>query len=299
MNQQLPARKPEWLRTRMNSGEESMRVTRMLRSLSLHTVCEEAKCPNRGECFGRRTATFMILGNRCTRNCTFCTVTKEPPCAVDPLEPRHVAEAVRKLALMHVVITSVTRDDLPDGGAGQFADVIRAVRTEYPAGAAPVIEVLIPDFRGSESALSAVVGAAPDIVNHNVETVPRLYPEARPMAVYERSLELLARVKRTAPGIYTKSGIMVGLGETHAEVLGTLRDLRAAGCDMVTIGQYLAPSRAHHPVAAYVTPEEFDRYRREAEDMGFLLAVSGPLVRSSYRAGEAFRRAVEKGPGAR
>lgn len=294
MNQQLPARKPEWLRARINSSPESMQVIRMLRTLSLHTVCEEAKCPNRGECFGKRTATFMILGNHCTRNCTFCTVTKEPPCAVDPREPQHVAEAVGELGLRHVVVTSVTRDDLPDGGARQFAEVIRAIKAESPAGA-PVIEVLIPDFQGNRDALLTVVDAAPDIINHNIETVPRLYREVRPLAGYERSLELLARVRQASPGIYTKSGIMVGLGESHEEVLQTLRDLREAGCDMVTIGQYLAPSKAHHPVAAYITPGEFDRYRREAEDMGFLLVASAPLVRSSYMAGESFRRVSRKG----
>jgi len=288
MDQPILSHKPEWLRVRINASEESAQVVRMLRELSLHTVCEEANCPNRGECFRRRTATFMILGNHCTRNCTFCTVTKELPCAVDPEEPRHVAEAVRELNLKHVVITSVTRDDLPDGGAGHFADVIRAIRGGSPGGA-PVIEVLIPDFKGSMEALAAVMEAAPDIINHNIETVPRLYPEVRPMAVYRRSLELLARVKRSASGIYTKSGIMVGLGETHAEVLDTLRDLRGAGCDILTIGQYLAPSRAHHPVVAYVTPEEFTQYKEEAEGLGFLFVASAPLVRSSYMAEEAFR----------
>lgn len=294
MDQQLPARKPEWLRAKINSSPESMQVIRMLRTLSLHTVCEEANCPNRGECFRKRTATFMILGNHCTRNCTFCTVTKELPCAVDPCEPQHVAAAVKELKLRHVVITSVTRDDLPDGGAQHFADVIRSIKAEFPVDA-PVIEVLIPDFQGSKAALFTVIDAAPDIINHNVETVPRLYQEVRPLAGYERSLELLARVKQAAPEIYTKSGIMVGLGETHEEVLHTLRDLREAGCDILTIGQYLAPSKAHHPVVAYITPEEFARYKQEAEEMGFLLVASAPLVRSSYMAEEAFKHIRRKG----
>lgn len=294
MDQQLPARKPEWLRVRISSDPESTQVVRMLRTLSLHTVCEEANCPNRGECFRKRTATFMILGNHCTRNCTFCTVTKELPRAVDPNEPQHVAMAVKELNLRHVVITSVTRDDLPDGGARHFAEVIRAVKAAFPVDT-PVIEVLIPDFQGSEAALSTVIEAAPDIINHNVETVPRLYQEVRPLAVYGRSLELIARVKQAAPTIYTKSGMMVGLGETQAEVLATLRDLRTAGCDMVTIGQYLAPSKAHHPVMAYIRPEEFAWYKQEAENMGFLLVASAPLVRSSYMAEEAFRRIRPKG----
>ncbi len=287
MDRNSYTRKPEWLRIKIGSNPESNRVLRTLRTLSLHTVCEEANCPNRGECFRKRTATFMILGNNCTRNCTFCTVSKGSLCAVDADEPKHVAEAVRELALKHAVITSVTRDDLPDGGAEHFAAVIRAIKNEFKSRA-PVIEVLVPDFQGSEAALSTVIDAAPDIINHNVETIPRLYPEVRPLAGYNRSLELLLRVKKAAPKIYTKSGLMVGLGETHEEVLGALSDLRENGCDILTLGQYLAPSKKHHPVAAYVTPEEFARYKREAEEMGFLLVASGPLVRSSYMAEESF-----------
>ncbi len=286
MEQTTPLRKPEWLRVRSNTGEENRKVVEMLRGLSLHTVCEEANCPNCGECFQKRTATFMILGNNCTRNCTFCTVTKDRPVCVDPQEPRHVAAAVKELGLKHVVITSVTRDDLPDGGAGHFADVIRAIQDAFAEP--PVIEVLIPDFQGDKAALSTVIAASPHIINHNVETAPRLYPEVRPMAVYGRSLELLARVKREAPHIYTKSGVMVGLGETHEEVVAVMKDLREVGCDILTIGQYLAPSKLHHPVVAYVTPEEFAAYRQEAEALGFLYAASAPLVRSSYMAGEAF-----------
>jgi len=286
MDSKSVSRKPDWLRVRSPLNEDGLPVVRLLRQLSLHTVCEEAGCPNRGECFAKRTATFMILGNHCTRNCTFCTVTKEAPCAVDPDEPRRVADAVRELGLRHAVVTSVTRDDLPDGGAEQFAQVIRAIKS---GDGAPVVEVLIPDFQGNWDALVAVIEAGPDILNHNIETVPRLYPEVRPMADYARSLELIARAKKALAGGYTKSGIMVGLGETHSEVLETLRDLRRAGCDILTIGQYLAPSKAHHPVVEYVTPDEFERYRREAEEMGFLFVASAPLVRSSYMAAEAFQ----------
>ncbi len=289
MEERQPLRKPEWLRVKSNASEENMKVVKMLRGLELHTVCEEAHCPNCGECFRKRTATFMILGNYCTRNCTFCTVTKGSPARVDPQEPAHVAAAIRELGLRHVVVTSVTRDDLADGGANHFAEVIRAIKRTSSDGP-PVIEVLIPDFRGDVQALNAVIEAGPNIINHNVETVPRLYPEVRPMAIYERSLELLAGVKRTAPYIYTKSGIMLGLGETRPEVLEVMRDLRKSGCDILTIGQYLAPSKAHHPVVEYITPDEFAAYKREAEAMGFLYAASAPLVRSSYMAGEAFEQ---------
>ena len=287
MEPTMPLRKPEWLRVRSNIGEENRKVIGLLRELSLHTVCEEAHCPNCGECFKKRTATFMILGNNCTRNCTFCTVAKAAPTCVDKEEPVRVAEAVKKLGLRHVVVTSVTRDDLPDGGASHFADVIRAIQTAF-SGNPPVIEVLIPDFQGDPAALSAVIAAKPDIINHNVETVPRLYGEVRPMAIYERSLELLSRVKREAPAIYTKSGVMLGLGETHEEIVALMQDLRNVGCDLLTIGQYLAPSKQHHPVVAYIAPEEFEAYRKEAQALGFLHAASAPLVRSSYMAGEAF-----------
>ncbi len=294
MEQTTPLKKPDWLRVRSNTGEENRKVVEMLRGLSLHTVCEEANCPNCGECFHKRTATFMILGNNCTRNCTFCTVTKGRPVPVDPEEPKHVAAAVKELGLKHVVITSVTRDDLPDGGAGHFANVIRAIKDAFLQNP-PIIEVLIPDFKGDEAALSTVVAARPHIINHNVETAPRLYPEVRPMAVYERSLELLARAKKEAPEIYTKSGVMVGLGEAHGEVIAVMKDLREIGCDILTIGQYLAPSKLHHPVVAYVAPEEFAAYKQEAEALGFLYAASAPLVRSSYMAGEAFEAIRQKG----
>jgi lipoic acid synthetase len=277
-------RKPDWLKIRIADGPQLQQVSAMLRKLNLHTVCEEANCPNRFECFGKLTATFMILGRECTRNCTFCNVSKGRPMAVDAQEPFHLAQAVKELALKHVVITSVTRDDLSDGGAGHFASVVAAVRNVSPD---TTIEVLIPDFQGSMAALTAVVEAGPEVINHNVETIKRLYPEVRPMADYNRSLELIKRVKETASGIYAKSGFMVGLGEKPAEVEELLADLRRAGCDIVTIGQYLAPSKKHHPVMEYVTPETFAAYKRQAEGMGFSHVASSPLVRSSYHANEA------------
>ncbi len=279
-------KKPEWLKVKSSIGEENLKIMRLMRDLELHTVCEEADCPNRGECFKKGTATFMILGKNCTRGCTFCAVSKCPPEPVDPDEPKRIAHAVKKLRLSHVVVTSVTRDDLPDGGASHFAHVIDAIKkTDGPI---PVIEVLIPDLQGSEDALQAIINAKPDIINHNVETVPRLYPEVRPQADYIRSLNLIRTVKQNAPRIMTKSGIMLGLGETHDEVLNVLRDLQNSGCDILTIGQYLAPSRQHHPVVAYIHPDEFAAYKKEAEEMGFLYVASGPLIRSSYGAGDAY-----------
>ena len=280
-------RKPDWLKVKSNTGEENMKVVQLLRSLNLHTVCEEADCPNCGECFKKRTATFMILGRNCTRNCTFCTVTKDIPEPVDPAEPQHIAKAVQKLGLRHVVITSVTRDDLPDGGAFHFARVIQEIQEELKENK-PVIEVLIPDFRGDTEALQTVIDANPDIMNHNIETVPRLYSEVRPQAVYIRSLELLQKVKRAAPNITTKSGIMLGLGETREEVFDVFNDLRNSQCDILTIGQYLAPSRQHHPVIEYIHPDVFEEYRKAAEETGFLYVASGPLVRSSYMADQAY-----------
>lgn len=280
--------KPDWLRVRVKSGRRPEEVFEMLGRLSLSTVCEEAACPNLMECFGRRTATFMISGKACTRNCTFCNVSKGKPEPIDSLEPRHVAEAVKELNLKHVVITSVTRDDLPDGGAGHFAGVIAEIRKLCEKVA---IEVLIPDFKGSTEALNMVVEAEPDIINHNVETVPRLYDEVRPMAEYRRSLMLLAKVKKMNGDIYTKSGIMLGLGETDDEVLKVMRDLRWVGCDFLTIGQYLAPSVNHHPVVEYITPQIFELYREIAVEMGFKHVASAPLVRSSYLAGRALARA--------
>ena len=257
----------------------------MLKKLNLNTVCQEANCPNLMECFSNKTATFMILGRECTRNCTFCTVSKNSPMTVDDQEPSNVAEGVKKLGLKHVVITSVTRDDLPDGGANHFVEVIKAVRETSPNTA---IEVLIPDFKGDKDALMKVVDAKPKVINHNIETIKRLYPEVRAMAEYERSLELLKMVKEMDPSIFSKSGLMVGLGETKEEVFELLADLRKHECDIVTIGQYLAPSKKHHPVIEYVTPEVFEIYKKKAEELGFQFVASGPLVRSSYHAGEAF-----------
>ena len=276
--------KPDWLVKRLPYGENRKMITEMLRGLKLHTVCEQANCPNIGECFCNKTATFMIMGNQCTRNCTFCQVSKGVPMAVDTQEPQHLAQAVKKLALKHVVVTSVTRDDLPDGGAEHFANVINAVRNTCPH---TTIEVLIPDFQGSMAALQMVIDAKPTVINHNIETIEWLYPTVRPMADYKRSLTLLKRVKDRDPSIKTKSGIMVGLGETFDEVIQVMRDLRAADCEFLTIGQYLAPSEKHHPVVEYIHPDVFIEYKTEAETLGFTYVASGPFVRSSYHADEA------------
>lgn len=291
MENNKPKRKPEWLKVQSNIGKVNTQVMNLVRELNLHTVCTEAGCPNCGECFGRRTATFMILGNVCSRNCRFCNVAKGTPLPVDENEPEHVARAVRELGLRHAVITSVTRDDLPDGGARHFAAVISAIKNGH-GQRPPVVEVLIPDFQGDAAALQTVIGAGPDIINHNVETVPRLYPSVRPMAIYERSLALLKRVKQAGAGIATKSGIMAGLGEGFDEVLEVFRDLRKNGCDLLTIGQYLAPSKLHHPVVEYVHPDVFVQYRERAEAQGFQYVASGPLVRSSYLAEKAYKSAM-------
>jgi len=274
---------PPWIRRRFPPQEEWERVERLLRSLSLHTVCESARCPNLGECFRRGTATFLILGDTCTRSCRFCAVKKGIPLPPDPEEPRRVAEAARTLSLHHVVVTSVTRDDLPDGGAEHFAKTIQAIRECLPQA---TVEVLVPDFQGSAEALEVVLAARPDVLNHNVETVPRLYSLVRPQADYARSLELLRRTRARYPGILVKSGLMVGLGETQKEVEAVLWDLKEAGCDVVTIGQYLRPTAWHLPVVAYVPPEVFAYYREYALRLGFRGVASGPFVRSSYRAEE-------------
>jgi len=284
--------KPDWLRVPANSGENNRSVMQLMQSLDLHTVCEEASCPNCGECFGRRTAAFMILGRECTRNCTFCCVSNGTPVPPDPMEPSHLADAVDQLDLKYVVITSVTRDDLQDGGAGHFASVITAIK-EKLAERSPRIEVLIPDFQGDESALRTVISAQPDVINHNIETVLRLYPEVRPQADYRRSLNLLSLVKAIDPTCLTKSGIMLGLGETKMEVLEVFADLRRHGCDFLTIGQYLAPSPKHHPLIEYITPEQFDWYREQAYLAGFLYVAAGPLVRSSYHAEDAWKKISE------
>lgn len=275
--------KPEWLRRRLPTGGRYEQVRRLLRQGHLHTVCENACCPNQWECFSQNTATFLILGPVCTRNCRFCAVQKGAPEPVDPQEPQRVAEAAKELQLHHVVITSVTRDDLPDGGASQFVRTIEAVRNLLPDAG---IEVLIPDFQADASALNAVLHARPTVLNHNIETVPRLYPLVRPMADYRRSLDLLAHVAAAPPSdILVKSGIMVGLGETDEEIISTLVELKDHGCTLLTIGQYLQPSTAHLPVQRYVQPEQFDAYRETAIEIGFSAVASGPFVRSSYHAG--------------
>ncbi len=284
-------RKPEWLKIRTLGGKNRTQVEKLLGNLALHTVCKEAACPNIMECFSRKTATFMILGNICTRNCTFCNVEKGMASGIDDKEPEKIAEAAGVLGLKHVVITSVTRDDLPDGGAGHFASVIEKVRSSCDG---ITIEVLIPDFKGDEAALDTVVSAAPNIINHNIETVSRLYPEVRPQADYRRSLQLLRNVKDKDSRIYTKSGIMAGLGEKPEEVTEVFRDLREYGCDILTIGQYIAPSLNHHPVVEYVTPGMFEEYKTSAYGLGFSHVTSGPLVRSSYHADNAMRRVIHK-----
>ena len=255
-----PTRFPPWLKVRLPAPARTEPVVRVLDELGLNTVCSEAHCPNRGECYACGTATFMILGNVCTRGCTFCAVTGGTPLPADPDEPRRVAEAVRRLDLRHVVVTSVTRDDLPDGGSGHFAAVIRAVHEATKA----TVEVLTPDFGGRRADVDRVLDAAPEVFNHNVETVPRLYAEVRPEADYGRSLRVLAAAAEHPCGAVTKSGLMLGLGEREDEVLGVLRDLRRAGCRAVTLGQYLAPSADHHPVVEFVSPERFERYRVQA-----------------------------------
>jgi lipoic acid synthetase len=285
----LRLQRPEWLKVRANTTGEYEQVRAMMRRLSLTTVCEEARCPNIHECWAsERTATFMLMGDICTRHCGFCAVGKGKPGALDPTEPERVAEAAGELGLSHAVVTSVNRDDLPDGGAAHFTATIRAIRERLPGC---TVEVLIPDFRGDEKALETVLAEEPEILNHNTETVPRLYHRVRPDARYAQSLELLARAdarrRRTGSAMKTKSGVMAGLGETFEELIATLSDLRAAGCDIATIGQYLQPYERRLPVERYYTPEEFERLRVEGEKMGFLRVESGPLVRSSYHAKRA------------
>lgn len=276
--------RPAWLRAPAPVGDNYRELKALVARLRLHTVCESAACPNVGECWNQRTATFMILGNVCTRRCGFCAVSKGAPLEVDYDEPRRVAEAVAALGLDYAVITSVNRDDRKDGGALLFAMTIRAIRERVPHCK---VEVLIPDFQGSQQALDIVLEAEPDVLNHNLETVRRLYRQVRLGARYERSLELLARAKQRKPHIPTKSGMMLGLGETRQEVLEALSDLRAHGVDIVTLGQYLRPSPKHLPVARFVPPEEFDEWKRLGETLGFAHVESGPLVRSSYHAGQS------------
>jgi len=278
-----PHPKPEWLRVRAPGSDNYRRLKELMRGLELHTVCEEARCPNIGECWDYGTATFMILGDVCTRACGYCAVGHGRPAAVDGAEPARVANAVARLALNYVVITSVDRDDLSDGGASVFAETIREVRTHCPETR---IEVLIPDFQGNEAALRSVLDAGPHVLNHNTETVPRLYRRARSAGRYERTLALLDRARRYAAGTPTKSGLMVGLGEERDELLATLSDLRRVGCSMLTVGQYLQPTPAHLPIARYYHPDEFRELKRQALGLGFAHVESGPLVRSSYHARE-------------
>jgi lipoic acid synthetase len=281
-------RKPPWLKRRLPSGPIYGTICQALDAQGLHTVCQEAKCPNQWECFSRQTATFLILGSRCTRNCGFCAVDHGPTGPPDPEEPFKVARMARDMGLAYVVVTSVTRDDLPDGGAGLFAATIQALRDEIPGVR---VEVLIPDLQGQREAIETVVTAGPDVLNHNLETIPALYPTVRPEADYQRSLALLQMVRDLAPPMMTKSGLMLGVGETREGVRQTLADLRAVDCRMVTLGQYLQPSPDHLPVERYVPPEEFDRWRDEALQMGFQEVASGPLVRSSYQARELYNTA--------
>src|SRR5436853_3292722 len=278
-------RKPPWIRVKAPTSPEYQATRGLMRELYLPTVCEEAACPNIGECWKEKHATVMILGAVCTRACTFCNVATGRPDLVDPHEPARVGEAVAKLGLNHIVVTSVDRDDLEDGGAGQFAATIRAIHTAAPT---TTIEVLVPDFLRKDGAIEIVMAARPDVLNHNLETVPRLYAEVRPGARYFHSLRLLDQAKRLDPAVFTKSGIMVGLGEQRAEVLQVMDDLRAAQVDFLTIGQYLQPTPKHHAIARFVAPEEFDGYRLQALGKGFLTVSASPLTRSSYHAGEDF-----------
>ena len=281
MDEKPRPKRPEWIRAKLPYGESYSRLLRLMRSKELHTVCEEARCPNLGECWGRGTATFMILGDICTRSCGFCAVKTGRPTELDTDEPRRVAEAVAAMKLHHVVITSVNRDELRDGGASIFAETVRLVRINEPRCR---IEILIPDFKGEKLALDTVVDSAPDILNHNVETVPRLYSVVRPQAKYERSLEVLRYFKERH--LVTKSGIMVGIGERPDEVLEVMKDLKNSDVDILTVGQYLQPTKEHLPIDRYAAPEEFRMYKERGLEMGFKFVESGPLVRSSYHADE-------------
>jgi lipoyl synthase len=285
--------KPEWLRVKAPQWERVGNVKDILRDLQLNTVCEEASCPNIGECFSHGTATFLIMGPACTRACPYCDIDFEKkPTALDPTEPTRLAEAVRRMNLNHVVITSVNRDDLPDGGADQFVQCIQNIRTLSPQ---TTIEVLIPDLCSNWDALAHILASQPDVLNHNTETVPRLYRRVRPQGDYGRSLELLRRSREIAPWVYTKSGVMAGLGETPAEMEQVLADLRQVDCDIVTLGQYLQPTPKHLPVQNFVTPAQFDAWRLAGEALGFLQVVSSPLTRSSYHA-EEVRQLMVKYP---
>jgi len=283
----MTARLPSWFKQKPLNSEVMLSMEGLLDSFNLHTICESAQCPNIGECFSRKTATFLILGDTCTRHCTFCAVKKGHPVPVDEEEPQHLLEVAEKLGLTYVVVTSVTRDDLSDGGASHFAKTIEMLHRKRSNA---IVEVLIPDFHGSAEALKEVVEAGAEIVNHNVETIPRLYPEVRPEADYNRSLGLLSMVKNINQETVTKSGLMLGLGETKEEVVEVMQDLREADCDLLTIGQYLQPSPMHHPVVRFVSPDEFSEYRDIGKDLGFIEVASAPLVRSSYKAAELWAK---------
>ena len=288
---QRPA-KPPWLKRRIPSGETYQAVRGLIQMTRLHTVCQAACCPNLGECFSKGTATFLIMGDRCTRNCRFCAVAHGPQGPPDPGEPQRVAEAVHTMKLRYAVVTSVTRDDLPDGGASIFAETIQNIREKSPE---TKVEVLVPDFRGDPKSLKTVLEAGPDVLNHNVETVPRLYGSVRPGAAYQRSMDLLKRAHQMDPSMPTKSGLMLGLGERREEVQQVLSDLLDAGCCILTLGQYLQPSAGHLPVERFVSPEEFEGWREKALEMGFREVASGPFVRSSYHAQEAYQALSQSG----
>jgi len=282
--------KPPWLRKKIPSSGHSSKVLATIKAGALHTVCAEARCPNQMECFSKGTATFLLLGPNCTRRCRFCAVDKLPVQPPDPEEPLRTARAVAAMGVKYCVLTMVTRDDLPDGGAAHIAQSIRAIRKECPGVG---VEVLISDLAGNRAALESVITSVPEVLNHNIETVPRLYPDVRPQADYRRSIDLLNQCNHLAPEITTKSGMMLGLGENRTEVLAAMDDLRNAGCKLLTLGQYLAPSERHHPVIRYVTPDEFEDYKAEAENRGFTGVASSPFVRSSYRAGWLYRNAIK------
>jgi lipoic acid synthetase len=277
----MPRRHPDWIKVKFPGSPNYLRLKRILRERNLHTVCEEARCPNIGECWSHNTATFLILGDICTRGCRFCAIGKGKPTQLDPEEPHNVARVVQELGLSHIVVTSVDRDDLPDGGSAHFARTVFWLKALNPGIR---VEVLIPDFKGARGALETVVCSGIDILNHNIETVPRLYKKVRPGSIYRRSLDLLKAAKEMRGGILTKSGLMLGVGETLEEVMASLKDLREVGCDIVTLGQYLQPSAQQLPVTRYVTPGEFEELRTSAEELGFRHVESGPLVRSSYHA---------------
>ena len=285
-NPTVLVQKPRWLRRQLPTGSAYEKVKGMIKGEQLHTVCQEAKCPNMWECFSHKTATFLIMGSRCTRNCRFCSVLTGPPEPPDPGEPARVADVVHRMGLNYVVVTSVSRDDLPDGGASLFAETIEKIRRKMPDAC---VEVLIPDFQGSRQALYKVLQARPDVLNHNIETVARLYPRVRPQASYERSLMLIHRAHEYDAMLPTKSGLMLGLGEKKAEVEKTLEDLLAAGCRLLTLGQYLQPSKNHLPVERFIPPQEFEAWRKKAVKLGFAEVASGPFVRSSYHARELFQ----------